>query len=98
MSLSRSEPIPFYSYRTDTKRGLMTVWSFVLRASRLPDGYLTGPEGTQLMRRDGELPKLKVPKHERTGEFWILSAMDACQCAASRRYGLELVLPVRETS
>jgi hypothetical protein len=96
MSDPRSKPIPFSSHRTDTKRGLMTVWSFIVRKGQDPEGYLTGPEGTELMRRDGELPKLKVPKHERPGEFWILSAMDACQCAASRRYGLELVLPKKE--
>jgi hypothetical protein len=96
MSATRSNPIAFYNYRVSTKRGLVSVWSFIPRSSVDPEGYIAGPEGTELMWRDGELPKLKVPKHERPGEFWILSAMDACQCAASRRYGLELVLPKKE--
>jgi hypothetical protein len=95
MSAPRSKPIPFYSYRVSTKRGLMTVWSFVVPTGKEPEGYIAGPEGTELMRRDGELPKLKVPKAERPGEFWLLNALDACQCAASRRYGLELVLPAK---
>jgi hypothetical protein len=96
MSDQRSVPIPFYSYRVSTKRGLMTVWSFVVPNGKEPEGYIAGPEGAELMRRDGELPKLKVPKAERPGEFWLLNALDACQCAASRRYGLELVLPNKE--
>jgi hypothetical protein len=98
MSAPRSKPIPFYSYRTDTKRGLMTVWSFVARDGVEPDGYIAGPEGTELMRREGELPKLKVPKHERPGEFHVMNASDAAFAAADRRYGLELVLPVKGTS
>lgn len=97
MPAPRSEPIPYFCHRVETKRGLLTVWSFSARPGTVPDGYLIGPEGTMLVQNGPDLPKLRVPKPERPGEYFYLNAADAARCAGSGRYRLELAATPRGT-
>jgi hypothetical protein len=77
-----------YGSIVNTSRASFYVPSFAPGPGRVPLGTIVAPEGTALHRSDSPMPKVKVPRAHRPGEYWLYNARDAIRAARRVESGL----------
>lgn len=80
---------PVYGATARSARATFFVPSFAPKPDRVLLGEIVTPEGVTMYRPDSPMPKLKIAKDGRPGEFWLYNARDAIRAARRGVHGLQ---------
>lgn len=83
--------IPLYRYTAKTTTKDLVIPTFRDAPGTARAGCIHAPDGSELYRHNGRsVPKLKVPKPKRPGEYNLLCCDEAVRLAVSVEMGLIL--------